>query len=212
MTCTGTEMTKIPFITISLCVSPSHFSLYVPNLHILPLHVLSLCNFLLLITKMVFLEICQPSLLPFPFHTACLPLSLFASFFFFWTSLLFIHYFILALFSPFATSYVTKEQNTNNKKVPPFTQQFVATVIAASGRITAICIIVCNYGGESVSFICLLDKLRASQVRRVPVPAWYKLVLDPNLICHFSLSIFRWASQQIIIHVLLPCKFRESLQ
>lgn len=38
MTCTGTEMTKIPFITVSLCVSPSHFSLYVPPCHCVHLH------------------------------------------------------------------------------------------------------------------------------------------------------------------------------
>lgn len=83
MTCTGTEMTKIPFITISLCVSPSYFLLYVPDLHHPVIaRVFILYFFFILIIKMVFLEFCQPLQLPFPFHTAGLRLFLFSKFFF----------------------------------------------------------------------------------------------------------------------------------
>lgn len=121
MTCTGTEMTKIPFITISLCVSPSYFvavrarppppchcvgfhSVFFlhPNYQNGPFGILSaftaaisishswLASFLIVL--IFFLDV---TALYSPFHSCTVP----------------------APPPPLTMSYVTLEQNTNNKKV-----------------------------------------------------------------------------------------------
>lgn len=152
MTCTGTEMTKIPFITISLCVSPSYFSLYVPDLHHPVIaRVFIQFFFYILIIKMVFLEFCQPLQLPFPFHTAG-------------QCLFFLD--VTALYSPFHSRTVPVPPHPltmhvlcnirakyQQQKGLPSHRHSEANVVAASGRITAICITVCNYGENPAVFL-----------------------------------------------------------
>lgn len=155
-----------------------------------------------------FSEFRQPLQLPFPFRTAGSRLFLCSLF----------HSRMVPVFPPFTVSYVTLEQKYQQQKGLPSHKHSEANVIAASGRITAICTIVCHYGENSAVFLflfLLLDKLRASQVCSVPAPALYKLVLEPKLplIAHFSASLFRRASFRgapIITNVLFPCDLRNA--
>lgn len=107
MTCTSAEMTKIPFITILLCVSPSYFSLSPPPL---------LCIYFF--PQRVFFG--NPSAVTRAFSISRQLARIFLySPPFFWdvTTLYFLFHSCTVPICPQTVSYITLEHNSKNKKI-----------------------------------------------------------------------------------------------
>lgn len=109
MTCISAEMTKIPFITILLCVSPSYFSLSTPPP---PFFIV----YLFFSIARVFWKPVSRYPCLFHFTPTRSHLSLFSSFFSDVTALYFLFHSCTVPICPQTVSYITLEHNSKNKK------------------------------------------------------------------------------------------------